>query len=73
MRPSPGGLWAVPEQILRHEQNQAHSERPVQQEVWQLTAVSSSQEQDVCTTKEVHATVASIPEWDEDSSEVTYE
>ena len=72
MRPSPGGLWAVPEQILRHAQNQAYSERPAQQDVWHLMAVSSSQEQDACATKEVCATVASLPEWDEDSSEVTY-
>ena len=70
---SPGGLLAVPEQILCLEQNQAHSRCPAQQDVWHPIAVSSSQEQDDCATKEVRATVVSIPEWDEDSSEVTYE
>ena len=64
---------AVSEQILCHEQSQAHSGRPAQQDVWHLMAVSRSQEQDDCTTKEIHATVASLPEWDEGSSEVTYE
>ena len=34
VQPSPGGLWAVSEQVLRHKQNQAHSGRPVQQDVW---------------------------------------
>ena len=76
MRPSPVGCVApiaVSEQILRHEQNPAHSGRPTQQDVWHLMAVSSSQEQDDCAAKEVRATVASLPEWDVDSSEVTYE
>ena len=44
-----------------------------QQDVWQQMAVSSSQEQDGCTTKETRATVASLPEWDEDSGEETCE
>ena len=66
-------LVAVSEQILHHEQNPAHSGLPAQQDVWHLMAASSLQEQDDCATKEVHATVASLPEWDEDSSEVTYE
>ena len=51
----------------------AHSGRPVQQDVWHLVAVSSSQEQDDCATKENRDTVASLPEWDEDCSEVTCE
>ena len=64
-------LVAVSEQIPRHEQNQANSGHPAQQDVWHLIAVSSSQEQDDFPTKETRATVASLPEWDEDSSEVT--
>ena len=64
---------AVSEQILRHEQNQAHSGHPAQQDVWPLMAVSSSQEQDDCATKETSATVASLTELDEDRSRVTCE
>ena len=55
------------------EQNPAHSGPPVQQDVWHLVAVSSSQEQDHCATKDIHATVVSLPEWDEVSSELTCE
>ena len=59
--------------VPRREQNTAHSGRPAQQDVWHLMAESSSKEQDDCATKETPATVASLPEWDEDRSEVTCE
>ena len=46
-----GTLWQY-EQILRNEQNPAHSGHPVQQDVWHFMAVSSSQKQDDCATRE---------------------
>ena len=59
---------AAGEQLLLHEESKTQ-----QQDVWHLVAVSTSQEQDDCTTKDVHATVASLLEWDEVSSEVSCE
>ena len=73
MRPCPIGRVTVSEQILRHKQSPAHSGRPAQQDVVAPMAVSSSQEQDDRPQKEARATVASLPEWDEDRSEVTSE
>ena len=75
-RPVQQDMWhqlAVTEQLLRHEESKTQPTvgRPAQQDVCQLVAVSSSQEQDACATKETRATVASLPEWDEDSSGVT--
>ena len=59
---------------MRHEESKTQpTVGAAQQDVCYLVAVSSSQEQDDCTTKDVRATVASLPEWDEVSSELTCE
>ena len=66
-----GSIWA--DTAPRRKQNPAHSGRPEQQDEWHLGQYQARKSRMTAPQWENRATVASLPEWDEVSSEVTYE
>ena len=66
-----GSIWV--DTAPRRNWNPAHSGRPAQQDVWHLIAVSSFKSRMTTPRRENRATVATLPEWNEVSSEVTCE